>query len=192
LQALINELEKIIVHNIERKEISEDDIRKLLGITKKSVIFDLQDSFGEKASARFLQNLDSLLQQDMKYPQIVSSLYSRVVMLRQAKELIELERINVKQLFRMHYTKSNEFIKSLITSHKDRFDLKGTGNLLRKGIKFIEKMMKQSENFTNPQLASIMENLLEIDRKTKLSDISGEIQLQSILQNSSTPFSKIK
>ncbi|HMO60534.1 MAG TPA: DNA polymerase III subunit delta [Ferruginibacter sp.] len=52
LSRIVNEIEKITVNLGSRKEITEDDIEKYVGVSKEYNVFELQDAIGKKNMAK--------------------------------------------------------------------------------------------------------------------------------------------
>jgi DNA polymerase III subunit delta len=55
LNRLVNEVEKILVNLADRKNITEDDIEKYVGVSKEYNVFELQDAFGKRDLAKAIR-----------------------------------------------------------------------------------------------------------------------------------------
>ena len=152
MQELINEIRKLIEHAGPNGTISKQDIDKLCTKKLESVIFDLTDNLGKKNITKSLEVLKNLLYEKEPIQKILITLYN-----------------HFKKLYLT--TVATELKKDIITS----LNLKPNQTFL------VNKYKTQAKYFTKTELREIMQDLCNLDYKTKKGLIDIQIGLETTL-----------
>lgn len=149
---LINEIRKLIEYVGENGTIKQEDIDKLSIKELDSVIFDLTDSLGQKNIKEALQILRELLANKEPIQKILITLYNHLKKIYLTM-LAENYRVNVAEALNL---KPNQMF--LTTKYK-----------------------KQASYFKKEELRNILQQLIELDYKSKQGLIDINIGIESIL-----------
>jgi DNA polymerase-3 subunit delta len=74
LRDLTNEIDKLFIFAGERKEITEDDVSAVAGMSREFSVFELQKAIGGRRTARAVAIMERMLDAGEKAPVIVASL----------------------------------------------------------------------------------------------------------------------
>ena len=74
LRDLRNEIDKLFVFAGDRKEITEDDVSAVAGVSREFSVFELQKAIGSRRTARAVAIMERMLDAGEKVPVIVASL----------------------------------------------------------------------------------------------------------------------
>ena len=149
---LINEIRKLIEYVGENGTITIQDIDKLSIKELDSVIFDLTDSLGQKNIKNALQILRELLYNKEPIQKILITLYNH------------LKKIYLTML-------ANEYNVNVAEAL----------NLKPNQMFLTTKYKKQATYFNKKDLRMIMQELIDLDYKTKQGLIDINVGLESIL-----------
>lgn len=149
---LINEIRKLIEYVGENGTITTKDIDKLSIRELDSVIFDLTDSLGQKNIDKALTTLHELLYNKEPIQKILVTLYNH---------------------FRKLYL--------IMLAEKYNQNVAETLNLKPNQMFLITKYKKQTTYFKESELRMILEELIDLDYKTKQGLIDINIGLEAIL-----------
>lgn len=152
LMVLINEIRKLIEYAGTNGEITKEDIEKLSIKELDSVIFDLTDSLGQKNIKEALRILKELLYNKEPIQKILITLYNH--------------------LKKIYLTKLADEYKA---------DVAETLNLKSNQMFLISKYRKQSTYFKKEELRNILQELINLDYKTKQGLIDINVGLEAIL-----------
>lgn len=152
LQNLINEIRKQIEYVGENGTITKENINLLCIKQIESVIFDLTDNLGKKEVKKSLDVLNSLLYAKEPIQKILITLY-------------------------------NHFKKLYITklAKNQNRNLAEALNLKPNQMFLTTKYKTQSEYFKQEELREILQQLIELDRKSKSGLIDINIGLEAII-----------
>ena len=154
MQFLINEIRKLIEYAGPNGTITKEDVDNLSIRNINSIIFDLTDNLGNKKTNISMEILDNLIYQKEPIQKILVTLYN-----------------HFKKLY---------FCKLAIKNNKDiatSLGLKPNQTFL------VTKYRKQSNSFEEKELRKILDELTNLDYKSKNGNIDIEIGLKSILCN---------
>lgn len=149
---LINEIRKLIEYVGENGTITMRDIEKLSIKELDSVIFDLTDNLGQKNIKQVLQILKELLYNKEPIQKILITLYNH--------------------LKKIYLTMIAETYKANIAE---------TLNLKPNQLFLVTKYKKQATYFQKEELEQILQQLIDLDYKTKQGQIDINIGLEAIL-----------
>lgn len=152
LQDLINEIRKQIEYVGLNGEITKETVNQLTIKQMESVIFDLTDNLGKKQIAMSLQVLNNLLYSKEPIQKILITLYNHFKKVYIVK-LAEKYNRNVAEALNL---KPNQMF--LTTKYK-----------------------AQANYFKEEELRRILEELIDLDRKSKIGLIDINIGLETIL-----------
>ena len=152
MQDLINEIRKLIEYTGENGTITKDTIDLLVTKKIESVIFDLTDNLGQKNVGKALDVLDNLIYQKEPLQKILITLYN-----------------HFKKLYLVRVC--DKYGSNIITA----LNLKPNQTFL------VSKYKKQSSYFKTHELGKILEELIELDSKSKIGLIDLKIGLEAIL-----------
>jgi DNA polymerase-3 subunit delta len=76
LRDIANELEKLFVYAGERKDLTEDDVAAVVGLSKEFSVFELQRMIGRRQTAQAVTILERMLEAGERTPIIIASLTS--------------------------------------------------------------------------------------------------------------------
>ena len=152
MQNLINEIRKLIEYAGEGGIIKKEDIDKLSIKKIESVIFDLTDNLGKKNVKKALEVLHNLIYEKEPVQKILITLYNHF-------KKIYLTTIAVK------------LKKDVIVS----LDLKPNQTFL------VNKYKTQAKYFNERELRSILQDLTDLDYKSKTGQIDLLVGLEIIL-----------
>lgn len=152
MQILINEIRKLIEYVGANGTIKKEDIDKLSIRQMESIIFDLTDSLGQKDVSKALDVLHNLIYAKEPIQKILITLYNHFKKLYIVKLCIK-------------------YNKDIISSLK----LKPNQTFL------VNKYKNQSRLFTEENLETITNELIDLDYKYKIGLIDIDIGLEAIL-----------
>lgn len=153
MQELINEIRKLIEFVGQNGTITKEPIDKLCIRKTEAVIFDLTDGLGKRDTKLSLKILDDLVYQKEPLQMILIMLYRHFKNLYLVKQCVIL----------------NKDIMSNVPSIKMPF--------------LVKKYKEQASRFTNAELESMLNKLLELDLKSKTGLIDLRVGLDSIICN---------
>lgn len=154
LQILINEIRKLIEYTGEGGTITKDAIDKLTIKQIESVVFELTDNLGNKKIDKSIEVLDNLIYQKEPLQKILITLYNHFKKLYLCSIAVKLN-------------------KDIVTS----LNLKPNQTFL------VNKYKKQASYFSETDLKNVLNELTEIDYKSKNGLIDIDIALRSVLCN---------
>lgn len=149
---LINEIRKLIEYVGEKGTIKPEDIDKLSIKELDSVIFDLTDRLGQRNVAKALQTLKELLYNKEPIQKILITLYNHL---------------------------KKVYITILAT--EENKDIAESLNLKPNQMFLITKYKKQASYFKREELRNILQQLIDLDYKTKQGQIDINVGLEAIL-----------
>lgn len=152
LQILINEIRKLIEHAGEGNRIVKEDVDQLSIKQIEGVIFDLTDNLASKNISKAIDILDNLIYQKEPLQKILITLYN-----------------HFKKLY---------ICKIAILSNKDillSLNLKPNQTFL------INKYKKQAQYFEKEDLRNIINELVDIDYKSKIGLVDINIAMRGAL-----------
>ena len=149
---LINEIRKLIEYVGEKGTIKPEDIDKLSIKELDSVIFDLTDRLGQRNVAKALQTLKELLYNKEPIQKILITLYNHL---------------------------KKVYITILAT--EENKDIAESLNLKPNQMFLITKYKKQASYFKKEELRNILQQLIDLDYKTKQGQIDINVGLEAIL-----------
>ncbi len=152
MENLINEIRKLIEFAGENNEISHEDIEKLTIKDIEAVIFDLTDYLGEKNTKNALEILDNLIYNKEPLQRISITLYN-----------------HFKKIY---------FCKLAIEEKKD---IATSIGLKPNQLFLVGKYRKQASCFSEKEIKNLLNELINLDYKSKNGMIDLEIGLKSIL-----------
>ena len=152
MQNLINEIRKLIEYAGPGGTIKKEDINKLSIKKIESVIFDLTDNLGKKNVTKALEVLHNLIYEKEPVQKILITLYNHF-------KKIYLTTIAVK------------LKKDVIAS----LDLKPNQTFL------VNKYKAQAKYFSEKELRAILQDLTDLDYKSKTGQIDLLVGLETIL-----------
>ena len=152
MMTLINEIRKLIEYVGENGTIKEADIDKLSIKELDSVIFDLTDNLGQKNIKEALRILNELLYNKEPIQKILITLYNHLKKIYLTM-LADKYRVNVAEALNL---KPNQMF--LTTKYK-----------------------KQASYFKKEELRNILQELINLDYKTKQGLIDVNVGLEAIL-----------
>ena len=152
LQNLVNEIRKLIEYAGEGGIITKDAIDMLSIKQIESVIFDLTDSLGAKKIDNALEVLDNLIYQKEPLQKILITLYN-----------------HFKKLY-----------FCVVAMHLNK-DIVSALNLKPNQTFLVSKYKRQASSFNGKDLRKILNELVEIDYKSKIGLIDIEVALKSVL-----------
>lgn len=152
MQVLINEIRKLIEYVGTNGTIKRDDIDKLSIRQIESIIFDLTDSLGQKNVSKALEVLHNLIYTKEPIQKILITLYNHFKKLYIVKLCVK-------------------YNKDVVSSLK----LKPNQTFL------VNKYKNQSKLFTEENLETIINELIDLDYKYKIGLIDIDIGLEAIL-----------
>lgn len=152
LQDLINEIRKQIEYVGLNGEITKETVNQLTIKQMESVIFDLTDNLGKKQIAMSLQVLNNLLYSKEPIQKILITLY-------------------------------NHFKKVYIVKLAEKYNrnVAEALNLKPNQMFLTNKYRTQANYFKEEELRRILEELIDLDRKSKIGLIDINIGLETIL-----------
>lgn len=154
LQNLINEIRKQIEYVGENGTVTKETIDLLCVKQIESVIFDLTDNLGKKEIKKSLEVLNNLLYAKEPIQKILITLYNHFKKLY----ITKLAKNQNRNLLEVLNLKTNQTF--LTTKYK-----------------------MQSEYFKQEELREILQQLIELDRKSKSGLIDINIGLETIIAN---------
>ena len=152
MQTLINEIRKLIEYAGTGGTIKKEDIDKLSTKKIESVIFDLTDNLGKKNVTKSLEVLHNLIYEKEPIQRILITLYNHF-------KKIYLTTIAVK------------LKKDVVVS----LDLKPNQTFL------VNKYKTQAKYFNEKELRKILQDLADLDYKSKIGQIDTLLGLETIL-----------
>lgn len=152
MQNLINEIRKLIEYVGENGTIKTEDIDKLSIKELESVIFDLTDNLGQKNIAKTLQILKELLYNKEPIQKILITLYNH------------LKKIYLTILAQEYNTNIAEAL-----------------NLKPNQMFLITKYKRQASYFKKEELKNILQELIDLDYKSKQGLLDINVGLEAIL-----------
>jgi len=152
MMTLINEIRKLIEYVGEKGTITKKDIEKLSIKELDSVIFDLTDSLGQKNIKQALEILKELLYNKEPIQKILITLYNH---LRKIYITILAEKYNANLAEALNLKPNQMFLTS--------------------------KYKKQSKYFKEKELKNILQQLIDLDYKSKQGLIDVTAGLEAII-----------
>lgn len=152
LQVLMNEIRKLIEYAGEGGTITREAIDQLAIKQMESVIFDLTDNLGNKKIDKAMEVLDHLLYQKEPLQKILVTLYNHF-------KKLYLCTIAVRT--------NKEMVSALNLKPNQTF--------------LVNKYKKQASYFKETDLKQILQELVEIDYKSKNGLIDCDVALRSVL-----------
>ena len=152
LQHLINEIRKLIEYAGENGTITIDAVNRLSIKQIESVIFELTDNLAMKKIDKALEVLDNLIYQKEPLQKILITLYNHFKKIYLCVEAVDLKKDVVNSL-----------------------------NLKPNQTFLVTKYKKQASYFKKEELRNILQELIDLDYKTKQGLIDINIGLESIL-----------
>ncbi len=152
MQELINEIRKLIEFVGEGGNIKKEDIDKISIKKLESVIFDLTDSLGKREIEKALEVLKNLIYAKEPLQKILITLY--------------------------HHFKKLYLVKLALKYNKDVIT---SLNLKPNQTFLVNKYKTQTKYFEENELRSILQNLMDLDLKSKEGFIDLQIGLEAIL-----------
>ena len=152
MMTLINEIRKLIEYVGENGKITIEDIDKLSIRELDSVIFDLTDSLGQKDISKALQILNELLYNKEPIQKILITLYNH------------LKKVYIA-----------------ILADKYKVNLAEALNLKPNQMFLTTKYKKQATYFKKEKLRKILQELIDLDYKSKQGLIDVNVGLEAIL-----------
>lgn len=152
MQVLINEIRKLIEYVGTNGTIKREDIDKLSIRQIESIIFDLTDSLGQKNVSKALEVLHNLIYTKEPIQKILLTLYN-----------------HFKKLY---------IVKLCVKYNKD---VVSSLKLKPNQIFLVNKYKNQSKLFTEENLETIINELIDLDYKYKIGLIDIDIGLEAIL-----------
>ncbi len=152
LQDLINEIRKQIEYVGENGSVTKETIDKLTIKQMESVIFDLTDNLGKKQIAASLEVLNNLLYAKEPIQKILITLY-------------------------------NHFKKIYIVKLAEKYNrnLAEVLNLKPNQMFLMTKYKTQANYFKEEEIRRILEELIDLDRKSKIGLVDINVGLETIL-----------
>ena len=154
MQVLINEIRKLIEYVGEEGTITEKDVELLATPATDSVVFDLINYLGNKNINKSLETLHDLLYLKEPIQMILIMLYRNFKKIYLVK-LAQNSGINVENVLEL---KPNQMF-------------------------LINKYKTQAKYFSEEQLNTFLNHLIELDEKSKVGNIDLEIGLEAVLCN---------
>jgi DNA polymerase-3 subunit delta len=145
---LDNEIDKLLTYVNGERPISEEDVRLLVSYVQEADVFEMVDALGRRDSRTAMGILRRLLDNGQ------APLYLLHMITRQFRILLRVKQLQARGT-------STTDIKGLLGLHPY----------------VVEKMVKQSPNFSIPQLEDIYHRLLEIDVAIKTGEMEPPIAL---------------
>ena len=152
MQDLINEIRKLIEYTGPGNEIKKETIEKLAYKQIQAVIFDLTDSLGTKNSSKALEILDGLIYNKEPIQKIIVILYGHF-------KKLYLTKLSLKEKKSVH----------------EVLELKPNQSFLA------TKYTNQSRYFSEEEIREILDEIIELDYKSKIGKIEIETGLKAIL-----------
>ena len=152
MQELINESRKLIEYAGKDGTVQKEDVDLLCMKEVNAVIFTLTDSLGQKNITEALQTLHNLIYNKEPLQKIVITLY-------------------------------NHFKKLYLTTLalEEKKDVVAVLNLKPNQIFLVSKYKKQANYFEKQELRNILEELILLDKNSKIGLIDLQIGLEAIL-----------
>lgn len=152
MQELINESRKLIEYAGKDGTVQKEDVDLLCMKEVNAVIFTLTDSLGQKNITAALQTLQNLIYNKEPLQKIVITLY-------------------------------NHFKKLYLTTLalEEKKDIVNVLNLKPNQIFLVSKYKKQASYFQKEELRNILEELILLDKNSKVGLIDLQIGLEAIL-----------
>lgn len=152
MQELINEIRKLIEYAGANGKIEKQDIDAMSIKKLESVIFDLTDALGKKQVALAIEVLKNLIYAKEPLQKILITLYN-----------------HFKRLY---------FVKLSLKYNKD---IISTLNLKPNQTFLVNKYKMQAGYFKEKELQDILQNLRDLDYKSKIGMIDLQVGLETIL-----------
>ena len=152
MQDLMNEIRKLIEYKGAGNAITKEDIDKLCIKQIQAVIFDLTDNLGKKETAKAIGVLHGLIINKEPVQKILVMLYN-----------------HFKKLY---------IIK---IAQKEHEDVAEAMNLKPNQLFLVNKYKMQAGYFEEKELRAIIEELVNLDRNSKIGLINLEVGLEAIL-----------
>ncbi|MFW6024812.1 MAG: DNA polymerase III subunit delta [Candidatus Woesearchaeota archaeon] len=141
LERLKNEIEKITLYNIEKQQVTIDDVRLIISkdkVLEDKAIFDLTDALGARDKEKALSLFDEMVIQGEHPLGILAMLHRQVKLLLSSKSLKDQGK-----------------------------NYKAAAKMLKQHPYPIQKCYQQVNNFTEKKLESMLEGLLNADLAIK-------------------------
>lgn len=152
LGELISQVEKLISYTGDKEIISEDDVEKLVGISRNYNIFQLRDAIGDRRISESLTILRRMIEMGESPVYIVSSLTSFFTVLIRARELIR------KRIPRSDMAKQ-----------------------LGVHPYFLDATIRQAKSYTDSEINTSFVLLLEADKNLKISYQKAKIVMEILV-----------
>ena len=155
MQDLINEIRKLIEYAGPGGEIKKEDIDCLTIKQMQAIIFDFTDNIGTKNIAKALEILDTLVYNKEPYQKILITVYNH------------FKKLYLLKLYE-NLNNSNISIEEVL-------------NLKPNQMFLISKYKKQAYYFKEDELKNIIEELSDLDYKSKNGIVDIEVGFKTIL-----------
>jgi DNA polymerase-3 subunit delta len=152
LQEMVSELEKAVLYVGKREVITVADIRSIVSDTRVNTVFELTDALGEKKIDRAMRSLDTLLRAG-EAPLLVLAMITR----------------HYRQLWKVR-----ELREKKMSTHE-------IGKAAGINPYFLQGILRQSGNYTVPELRGVFRKICEIDTTLKTGRGKPSVQLESLL-----------
>jgi DNA polymerase-3 subunit delta len=152
LSGIIGQVEKLISFKHDQEEITEEDVERLVGISRSYNIFQLRDAIGSRNTVESLVILRQMVEIGEPPGFIVSSLTNYFIQLLRAREL------------KRRRASRNEMLEQLAVHPF-----------------FLDRTVNQAMGFEDSQIARILKLLLEADKNLKTSYQKPKIILELLL-----------
>lgn len=154
LRALVNEVEKITLNLNSKKKIETEDVKNVVGFSRKFSVFDLNDAIGGKKLEKSITILNKMLESGESHTAILAMITRHFVNLLK--------------------------VKGLGAQKKSRNEIASLAGI---PPFFVQKTEEMARKFSNEKFDDIFSVLLTTDLKLKTSQQSPEIALQTMLIN---------
>lgn len=179
LRRSIMEVEKLISYAASKSIIDDVDVSEVVGKTKEDSIFDLTAALSEKNQLDALSALKALLSQGLHHLMILTMIIREIRFLLQAKILVNSGKLP-KFNNTMDYSWFQKRIHPLLKGLVDQKDLP-KDFLINKHPFVIFNSLRNCGNFSYHLLINYLDDLLEIDRKLKISTGNPQLLLENFL-----------
>lgn len=152
LQEMVSELEKAVLYAGKREVITVDDIRSIVSDTRVNTVFELTDALGEKKLYRAMRSLDTLLRGG-EAPLLVLAMITR----------------HYRQLWKVRELREKKMSAQEI------------GKAAGINPYFLQGIIRQSGNYTVPELRGVFGKIREVDTTLKTGRGKPGVYLENLL-----------
>ncbi|GIX07324.1 MAG: hypothetical protein KatS3mg115_1727 [Candidatus Poribacteria bacterium] len=181
LQALVDEIEKLIAYVEDREQITVADVLSVVSDESTVSLFDLTDAFGQRKAPEALRALHRLIQQGEPALKILAMLTRHVRLMLQAK-LLQQEGTLPRVSPRLSYSAFREGIyRQWPEEAVSQLPQAATLNLLKQKPYACYVALRDANYYTTEELQSALQAMAEVDFLLKSSRISEHALLSDLL-----------